>query len=78
MCVDDDICKYEEYTSTIKLNELSNNINSIGQNYSIQYAHTEKQVVVINNPDGDYKTIIFELEECAMSACVSEDLTKLN
>ena len=65
MCVDDDIC-----------NELSNNINSIGQNYSIQYAHTEKQVVVINSPDGDYKTIIFELEECTYS--IANELTQLN
>ena len=76
MCVDDDICKYEEYTSNIKLDELSNNMNSIGQNYSIQYAHTEKQVVVINSPDGDYKTIIFELEECTYS--IANELTQLN
>lgn len=77
-CVDDDVCKYETYSSNITLTDLSNNINNIGLNYSIQYSHTEKQVVLINSENNDYKTIIFELEECAMSACVSEDLTKLN
>lgn len=75
-CFDDDNCRYENYKSNITLSELSSNIDLIGYNYSLQYAHTDKQVVVINSPNDDYKTIIFELEECTFQ--IQEDLTKLD
>lgn len=73
--IENNICHLETYESNILLENLGNSINDISRNYSVQYQHTERQVVLINGSDGKYKTIIYELDECIDKM---KNITKIN
>lgn len=73
--VENSNCQFETYESNILLENLANSINDTAKNYSIQYQHTERQVVLINGTDGKYKTIIYEHDECIDKI---NNITKVN
>lgn len=62
-CVDDDNCKFENYTSNIPLSNLATSIDAIALNYSKMYSNIEKQVTMIKGNSNEYTVVLFELEE---------------